>query len=90
MHTIKCINEAKHSMDYQKLDLNEICETATNSNNKNDVTSLLLFHNNPFLQVLEGKLETLNTLMNKTSADPRHSNLEIIYNNLLEKQYYLN
>jgi len=90
MHTIIYTSEATPSMDSQKLDLNKICEAAVRNNNKNNITGVLLFHNNHFLQVLEGNLGTISSLVDKISADSRHSNLEIIYNNSLEKRNYPN
>jgi len=90
MHTIIYTSEANHSTDSQIVDLNEICKTAVKNNSKNDVTGVLLFHNNHFLQVLEGKLDTIDRLLDKIRSDTRHSNLEIIYNNSIEKRNYPN
>lgn len=90
MHTIIYISEAITSSDSAKDYLEKICQAATRNNQQNDITGVLFFHNKHFLQVLEGNVNTLNTLLDKITSDPRHVNLEIIYNNSLDKRNYPN
>lgn len=56
----------------QSADLIEILNTARNVNKTLDVTGLLLYKDQSFLQVLEGMAESIENLFNKISADDRH------------------
>ena len=90
MHTIIYISELNTSSDIPKPNLVDICQTSAKNNKDKDITGVLLFHNNHFLQVLEGDEETLNTAIKKISLDIRHKNIDIIFNEFIEKRSYPN
>lgn len=72
------VSQATRKMSSE--DLNQIHKTARENNQNVDVTGSLFYNGGWFLQVLEGPLETLNTLYKKIDKDPRHKNSRILYN----------
>ena len=61
-------------------ELNEIHQIASRNNQKIDVTGSLFYNGGWFLQVLEGPINTLNTLYQKIEKDTRHKGSRILYN----------
>lgn len=55
--------------------LADIRQTAKRFNRDNQISGVLFFLNNRFLQVLEGETAALEKLLEKIEADPRHSQL---------------
>jgi len=58
--------------------LEPILETAKRNNAKNGLTGVLLFNKTYFIQSLEGSRPKINRLLKNLSADPRHSDMQII------------
>lgn len=56
-----------------KSELDEILETAVEFNAKHDITGFLLHDGTYFVQYLEGPKTNIDNLLNKISADTRHS-----------------
>lgn len=56
-------------------DLKNILTTARENNASLNITGMLLYHDGNFIQVLEGEQETVNTIFEKISRDPRHTNI---------------
>ena len=44
-----------------------------------EISGLLIFHNNRFMQLLEGSKARIEFIMGKISNDPRHSNLKVLH-----------
>ena len=72
------ISQATRKMSDE--DLHQIHTTAKVNNQNIDVTGSLFYNGGWFLQVLEGPVETLNTLYKKIDKDSRHKNSRILYN----------
>ena len=53
-------------------DLNNIIQSANHYNPKFNITGILLYHNEYFLQMLEGQESDLNRLFAKIEKDSRH------------------
>ncbi|AMO54823.1 BLUF domain-containing protein [Endozoicomonas montiporae] len=53
-------------------DLSTITETAKKNNPSLNITGLLFYHNQQFLQIIEGEQPDLEGLMKVVTADPRH------------------
>ena len=53
-------------------DLVTITQTAKNNNPALNITGLLFYHNQQFLQVIEGEQSDLESLMATVTADQRH------------------
>ncbi|MEM7201134.1 MAG: BLUF domain-containing protein [Planctomycetota bacterium] len=59
-------------------DAQEILDAARSFNPSKNITGLLVFRHNLFLQYLEGERRDLTDLFTKISADPRHKDVELI------------
>ena len=53
-------------------DLRTITQTAKHNNPSLNITGLLFYHNQQFLQIIEGEQPDLEGLMDVVTADPRH------------------
>ena len=56
-----------------------IIETSARNNPARDVTGFLIFHNNRFLQLVEGERSALDDLLAVLRRDPRHRDLTVHY-----------
>ena len=56
----------------------KIMRTSVAFNKKNDITGVLLFSDDKFLQVLEGESNTIRSLYDKIVLDPRHRKVVMI------------
>ena len=70
-------SKAKENITQQEID--QILETAQAFNKKNNLTGCLIFHNNHFIQLLEGDEDIIRSLYTNISADLRHYEIELIY-----------
>lgn len=59
-------------------DIMEILETSRDFNSKNEVSGCLLFHNDEFIQILEGEKKVVLQLFEKIQKDSRHSNILLL------------
>ena len=55
-------------------DIAEILRTARDFNTKNNITGCLLYHNNEFIQILEGEKKIVKDLYDRINRDKRHFN----------------
>ncbi|MGL5112184.1 MAG: BLUF domain-containing protein [Flavobacterium sp.] len=56
----------------------KILETSRAFNAKNDITGCLLFHNNEFIQILEGDQTILHSLYDSIKKDPLNTNVLLL------------
>ena len=66
----------------------DILETSRKNNSSKDITGCLLYHNNVFLQLLEGNKEDLSELFETLKKDTRHSNITLIIKDNIEKRMF--
>ena len=59
-------------------DLDAILTVAREHNGRHDVSGMLLFQGESFLQVLEGRIDVLDPLMERIRTDPRHTRAVIL------------
>lgn len=59
-------------------DVQDILEASRAFNKKNDITGLLFFNADYFLQCLEGKRKEVNELYNIIQNDSRHTNVVLL------------
>lgn len=57
-------------------------------NEERGITGILLATKHSFLQVIEGKYETVNKLFMKIVADPRHHNIQLISFDLIDSRLF--
>ncbi|GAK58393.1 activator of photopigment and puc expression [Candidatus Vecturithrix granuli] len=70
------MSDAADYIDWE--DLKDILTKSEKNNAKIDVTGMLVFSDNKFLQVLEGPAKNLSSLYAKISQDARHRNCLLI------------
>lgn len=59
-------------------ELDRILEASQRNNQRDDITGLLTFSGEVFVQFLEGPPEALRRLMDRLQRDPRHSDIIIL------------
>lgn len=60
-------------------DIHTILEVARNFNAQHKITGCLVYHNHQFVQIIEGRKQTIQTLYTKIKSDNRHSNIQLLY-----------
>lgn len=69
-------------------DIGRILETAKQNNAAVDVTGVLLFNRNYFLQCLEGSRTRVNEIYHKILNDERHQNIILLdYREVAEREF---
>ena len=66
----------------------DIRETASRNNAKNEISGLLIYCRERFIQRLEGKRQHINKLIEKIKSDPRHRKLLILHHSKIDKRYF--
>ena len=84
-HLSYASNQSEH---INSSDLRDILEVARETNKQNDITGLLLHRDNSFMQVLEGEEQVIKDLYVKISADNRHSDVELLFCEPIEKREF--
>ncbi|SMF73781.1 Sensors of blue-light using FAD [Pseudobacteriovorax antillogorgiicola] len=57
-------------------DIAAILKVARKYNKKNDISGILIYENNLFLQILEGEKDRVKDLFDRIRKDPRHHNIQ--------------
>ena len=71
-------------------DISNILEVSQENNSKNNITGCLLYHNDAFLQILEGESEVIESLYLKIERDKRHYSVRRVYSDNKEKRAFTN
>lgn len=79
-------SKAKEGISEQ--DINDILNTARQFNQENNLTGCLLFHENQFLQTLEGEFDIINRLYAKIRIDARHHNVVTLHMKEIDYRIY--
>lgn len=69
------IYRSRSLQKFSQTDIEKLSAKAFSNNVKLNVTGILLFDGEYFLQVLEGPSEAVSAIFKKLSTDPRHSNI---------------
>ncbi|WP_051609795.1 BLUF domain-containing protein [Terasakiella pusilla] len=67
-------------MDLTQDDLKDIIQTCRDHNETADITGVLVYTGNAFIQVLEGAEDSLTGLLGKIIKDARHEEVEVLLN----------
>ena len=73
MYYLIYISSATHEMNHEELA--EILDTARKANAKASITGMLLYKEGNFMQMLEGKKESVLKLYEKIKKAPRHKDV---------------
>jgi hypothetical protein len=77
----------RHS-DCADKDLQYILAKSRLLNQVNDITGILLYSNNRFLQYLEGNKDTIWSLYKRISKDKRHRQVTLLYHNPIQERVF--
>jgi len=76
---IELIYISKASKRFSQDELIEMLSVFRKNNENNDITGLFLYDGlGTFIQVLEGKADTVRSLLNKIRKDKRHSRINVL------------
>ncbi len=73
-----------------KSKLYRILMEARSSNQRNEITGVLIFAEGRFLQVIEGKAKAVESIMTGISLDPRHEEIRILHEGVIESRSFPN
>ncbi len=62
----------------ERLDVAELLKTCQRNNARNNLTGMLHYNGDHFLQVLEGGRAEVSAIYHRIARDPRHSNIILI------------
>ncbi|GGG50655.1 BLUF domain-containing protein [Bizionia arctica] len=69
-------------------DLDDILETANIENSKRNISGCLIYHNNRFVQILEGKKKDVLEVFEKIKTDKRHHTVTLLWENQVDKRFF--
>ena len=78
------VSTAEVSMDYEKV--MDILQVSWRHNHNSDISGMLIYDDNYFVQLLQGPIHTVDTLYEKISNDTRHNSIELIGSELLARK----
>lgn len=64
---------------FKDSEIRKMLEAAKSFNIENNITGCLLYHNNTFIQLLEGEESKVRSLYGKIKKDPRHHQLSVLH-----------
>jgi|GEM_PF-5549755 len=88
MHCITYISDYVRASNSSVIDILNICSSAKRRNPQLNVTGVLFFHKNQFMQIIEGNKEDLDILMGVIEKDKRHKNIQIIFNTKINERSF--
>ena len=88
MFLTRIIYTSTATQEFKPNDIDDILTIASNNNTKIDITGMLCFSRNYFLQCLEGSRSCVNEMYHKILNDKRHSNIVLLeYNEISEREF---
>ncbi|MGJ8592935.1 MAG: BLUF domain-containing protein [Aquaticitalea sp.] len=69
-------------------DLENILETAVTTNATKQITGCLIYHDDSFVQILEGRKEDVLEVYENIKSDPRHHTLIILSQNEVKVRFF--
>lgn len=70
------------------IDLENILEEATTTNGERNITGCLIYHNDSFVQILEGEKKDVLEVYKKIKGDKRHHNIMLLYQNSIDTRSF--
>ena len=87
---LQVIYVSKATRKFSGKELIDLLKVSRENNGPVDVTGILLYHNESFLQVLEGPEENVEAVYEKIQKDPRHTNFLLLLRRTIEKKEFGN
>ena len=86
MYQLNYHSKASPHLDLK--DLDAILEEATATNSIRDITGCLIYHNNFFVQILEGNKNDVLEVFEKIKTDKRHHSVTMLWESTVDKRYF--
>lgn len=74
--------------EFDSIDLTVLLAKAREKNERLDVSGMLVFHENAFLQVLEGEAGTVDSLYARIRQDDRHASCQILLRSFIDRRSF--
>lgn len=87
---LQLIYASNADFSFSEKDLEELLIQARNQNDSKKITGLLIYHNENFMQVIEGPDNEIENLYSKIENDPCHHNVTLIHKEQIEKNEFSN
>ncbi|AKP50841.1 BLUF domain-containing protein [Cyclobacterium amurskyense] len=86
MYQLNYHSISKPGLNFEELD--NILKKANAVNSEKNITGCLIYHNNRFVQILEGEKEDVLNVYNKIKSDKRHNTVTLLWENPVDKRYF--
>ncbi len=83
---LQLIYASNAAFSFSEKDLEELLIQARDFNNSKEITGLLIYHNENFMQVIEGPDHEIEKLYSRIENDSRHHHVTLIYKEPIEKK----
>ncbi len=88
MYLVRLVYASSISPHFTPKDIPQILESARSHNQSNNVTGLLCFNQEIFLQCLEGSRTMVNNTYHRILNDPRHKKIIMLdYKEIVEREF---
>lgn len=88
MKDVRLLYSSSVAKGFDPAELDRILKTARARNEKEDITGLLFFSTDYFVQCLEGSRKAVNALYNDLMNDPRHTDLVLLaYDDIEDRMF---
>lgn len=89
MYLVRLVYASTICKDFTDTAIQEILEKARIHNGRSNVTGVLCFSSNYFLQCLEGSRANVNTTYHRILNDPRHTNIVMLdYKEISQRDFF--
>ena len=88
MHMIAYTSHYSGDINEIEKVLADIVDTAKENNPNHGITGVLFFDRDRFVQVIEGEKSELDELLSHIKADPRHDEIDVIFDVPTDKQEF--
>lgn len=76
---IELIYHSEASIAFDDRTITDVLSTARSRNQQDDITGMLFFDGEKFIQILEGSADSVDRLYDSISKDARHRDVSVIY-----------
>lgn len=88
MRLVRLIYASRPVRPFGIREMVDLLDNCRQCNRGQDITGMLAFNNDGFLQVLEGSAERVNALYHRIAVDPRHHQLSLIaFSEVSEREF---
>jgi hypothetical protein len=82
------VYHSSSNSDISEKDIKDILDVSRRFNEDNEITGCLLFHNNSFVQILEGEENVVRQLYSRIEKDKRHFEVELLSSGIKGERFF--